>query len=115
MNNSNISIDVALDDDKVPQQITCKASASTADEAQSAKAIMLSLWDGADRTAMRIDLWTREMMIDEMAHFYYQTIMTMADSFNRATKNADLVNDMKTFARDFYKKFREQQLEQNKL
>jgi len=115
MNNSNISIDVALDDDKVPQQITWKASASTADEAQSAKAIMLSLWDGADRTAMRIDLWTREMMVDEMADFYYQTIMTMADSFNRATKNADLVNDMKTFARDFYKKFREQQLEQNKL
>jgi len=115
MNNSNISIDVALDDDKVPQKISWKASASTADEAQSAKAMMLSLWDGADRTAMRIDLWTREMMIDEMADFYYQTIMTMADSFNRATKNAELVNDMKTFARDFYKKFREQQLEQNKL
>ena len=112
---STISIDVVLDDSKVPQQISWKASDSTADMAQQSKAMMLSFWDGADKAAMRIDLWTKDMMVDEMADFYYQTIMTMADTFNRATKNAELVNDMKAFARDFYKKFRDQQLKENKL
>ena len=76
---------------------------------------MLSFWDGADKAAMRIDLWTKEMMVDEMADFYYQTFMTMADTFNRATKNEALVTDMKNFAKDFYKKFRDQQLKENKV
>jgi gliding motility-associated protein GldC len=115
MNQSTITIDVVLDKDKVPEQINWKASDSTADMAQKSKAMMLSFWDGADKAAMRIDLWTKEMMVDEMADFYYQTIMTMADTFNRATKNAELVNDMKTFAADFYKKFRDQQLQENNI
>lgn len=104
-----------LDDNKVPQQINWKASDSTADMAQASKAMMLAFWDGADKAAMRIDLWTKDMMVDEMADFYYQTIMTMADTFNRATKNAELVNDMKTFAKTFYQKFQAQQLKENKL
>ena len=112
---STITIDVLLDNDKVPQQINWKASDSTADMAQKSKAMMLSFWDGSDKAAMRIDLWTKEMMVDEMADFYYQTIMTMADTFNRATKNAELVDDMKTFAKDFYKKFQEQQRKENKI
>ena len=112
---STITINVVLDKDKVPQHIDWKASDSTADMAQQSKAMMLSFWDGADKAAMRIDLWTKEMMVDEMADFYYQTMMTMADTFNRATKNAELVNDMKTFAGNFYQKFRDQQLQENKL
>jgi gliding motility-associated protein GldC len=112
---STITVDVLLDNDKVPQQISWKASDSTADMVQKSKAMMLSFWDGADRAAMRIDLWTKEMMVDEMADFYYQTFMTMADTFNRATKNAELVNDMKNFAKDFYQKFRDQQLKENKV
>jgi len=112
---STITIDVELDKDKVPQHISWKASDSTADASQPSKAMMLSFWDGADKAAMRIDLWTKDMMVDEMADFYYQTFMTMADTFNRATKNAELVKDMKDFAGNFYKKFREQQQKENKL
>lgn len=115
MMQSTITIDVTLDNDKVPQQISWKASDSTADMAQQSKAMMISFWDGADKAAMRIDLWTKEMMVDEMADFYYQTLMTMADTFNRATRNTELVTDMKNFAHDFYKKFRDQQLKENKL
>jgi gliding motility-associated protein GldC len=115
MQTSTITIDVQLDPDKVPQQISWKASDSTADMAQKAKAMMISFWDGTDKTALRIDLWTKDMMVDEMADFYYQTMMTMADTFNRATKNTKLVEDMKNFAKEFFTKFRESQLEQNKL
>jgi gliding motility-associated protein GldC len=114
MQQSTITIDVILDQDKVPQQINWKASDSTADRTQKSKAMMLSFWDGADKAAMRIDLWTKDMMVDEMADFYYQTMMTMADTFSRATRNNLLVNDMKEFAASFYKKFREQQLQDNK-
>jgi gliding motility-associated protein GldC len=111
---STITIDVSLDDKKVPQHISWKASQSTADSARAAKAMILSFWDGADKTAMRVDLWTKDMMVDEMADFYYQTLVTMADSYERATHQQELVDDMKNFAKVFYEKFRAIQLKENK-
>ena len=114
MARSSINIDVILDAERVPEQISWSASDTTADAARKAKAMMLAFWDGADKTALRIDLWTKDMMVDEMADFYYQTFMTMAETYLRATKDQELTNNMKDFAKDFYNKFREQQLKNNK-
>ena len=114
MKKSSINIDVHMDADRVPEQITWSATDSTADSLLKAKALMLSFWDGADKTAMRIDLWTKDMMVDEMANFFYQTFMTMAETFHRATHDHELVDDIKEFAKDFYNKFREHQLKENK-
>jgi gliding motility-associated protein GldC len=115
MEQSTITIDVQLDPDKVPQLISWKASASSAQEAQIAKAMMISFWDGTDKSALRIDLWTKDMMVDEMADFFYQTMMTMADTYGRATQQKDMVEDMKKFAKEFYNKFRASQMKENKL
>ena len=111
---STITIDVELDENRVPDNIQWQATESTASHPQQAKAFMLSLWDGADKAALRIDLWTQKMMVDEMADFYYQTLMTMVDTFDRATRQTELVEDMKKFARDFYQKFQEIQMKENK-
>jgi len=51
---------------------------------------------------LHIDLWTGEMMVDEMAEFYYQMLVTMADTFSRATGHKEFVEQMKTAAHDFY-------------
>lgn len=114
MGKSSIVIEVELDENRIPQTIEWKATDSTAANPQPAKAVMLSLWDGAEKTALRIDLWTQKMMVDEMADFYYQTFMTMADTYARATRQTELVNDMKKFAQDFYQKFQEIQMKENK-
>ena len=115
MAKSTITIDVELDNDRVPQTIHWQATESTASVPQQAKALMLSFWDSADKTALRIDLWTQKMMVDEMGDFYYQTLMTMADTLERATKQTELVDGMKNFAKEFYAKFRDNQLKENKL
>lgn len=112
---SRITIDVTLDENRVPEAIHWNASENAAANAQKAKGMMLSFWDGADKTALRVDLWTKDMMVDEMTDFLYQTIMTMADTYDRATHQHELVDDMKNFARNFYAKFRESQLKENKL
>jgi gliding motility-associated protein GldC len=109
MNESKITIGVLLDQDKIPQQITWSASGSSAEQAQKAKAMLVSFWDGSDKAALRIDLWTKEMMVDEMADFYYQTLMTMADTYQRATHQEELVNEIKQFAKKFYTRFKELQ------
>lgn len=112
---STITIDVNLDQSRTPDSIAWQASDSTMDQARKAKAMMLSFWDGAEKTSLRIDLWTKEMMIDEMADFYYQSLMSMADTFDRATRQKDLVDEMKKFAQEFYKKFQENQMKENKV
>jgi len=114
MRTSTILIDVQLNDDKVPETILWKASDSTIENAQKAKAMMLSFWDGSEKTALRIDLWTKEMMVDEMTDFFYQTLMTMADTYNRAKQHEELVETMKKFAHEFYHRSREKQMNENK-
>jgi gliding motility-associated protein GldC len=114
MSKSTITINVDMDESRVPESIYWNASDTSAEKFQKSKAMMLSFWDGAEKSALRIDLWTKDMMVDEMADFFYQTMMTMADSYGRATKQIEQVDEMKKFAKDFYSKFKTQQLKENK-
>ena len=106
MQKSTITIDVILDPNKIPEQINWNATDSTAAMAQQSKAMCLAFWDGADKTAMRIDLWTKNMMVDEMGDFSYQMMMGMSDTFLRSTQNETLAKEMKVFANDFFNKFK---------
>ena len=114
MNKSTITIDVMTDENQVPDSITWIATNTSAENAKKAKAMMLSFWDGAEKTALRIDLWAKDMMVDEMADFFYQTLMTMADTYGRATSYKDQVEEMKKFAKHFYSTFQARQLQENK-
>ena len=104
MEQSTININVQLDAQKIPAEISWKASESTRNEYQKAKAMMLAFWDTSEKTALRIDLWTKDMMVNEMADFFFQTFMSMADTYERATHQQELVEDIKQFATVFYQK-----------
>jgi gliding motility-associated protein GldC len=114
MNKSTITIDVLTDENRVPGNIVWSATDTGSENVQKAKAMMLAFWDGAEKAALRIDLWTKDMMVDEMADFFYQTLMTMAETYGRATKYNEQAEEMKSFAKNFYEKFREKQLKENK-
>ena len=104
-----------MNEARVPERISWKASDTSATESQPAKAMMLAFWDSREKTAMRIDLWTQDMMVDEMTDFFYQTFITMADTYQRATHQEELATEIKTFARQFYEHFRETQRDQKKV
>src|SRR5664279_3732534 len=115
MTESSIEIKVILDENKMPSAISWSAPDNSPENTRKAKAFLLSLWDGSEKTALRIDLWTKDMMIDEMEDFFYQTLMTMADTYHRATRHEDLAGEMKSFAKSFLQKSRAKQLKENKL
>ncbi|HEY2647685.1 MAG TPA: gliding motility protein GldC [Puia sp.] len=115
MTENSIQIQVLLDENKMPSDISWSAPDNSPENTRKAKAFLLSLWDGSDKAALRIDLWTKDMMIDEMEDFFYQTIMTMADTFKKATRHDDLAVEMKSFAKSFLQKSRAKQLNVNKL
>ncbi len=102
MEKSDILIRVGLDKNRLPESLEWKADDTEVQDFQKSKAMMLSLWDGSEKTAMRIDLWTKEMMIDEMNDFFFQTMMTMADSYQRATGDEQMAEEYRVFAKGFF-------------
>lgn len=101
---SQISIQIELAEDRMPETIQWKAPDGGIADWQNAKAFLLGLWDGEEKSAMRIDLWTSKMMVDEMNDFFYQTFFGMADTYQRATNNTVLAGEIKEFAKNFLKK-----------
>jgi len=102
MHKSTINIEVSLDEDKMPELLEWNAPDGGVEGLQKAKALLLSLWDGEEKSALRIDLWTKKMMVDEMNDFFYQTFFGMADTFARATNNKELADSIKEFAKKFH-------------
>ena len=72
--------------------------------AQDARAMILALWDAQERNSLRIDLWTKEMSVEDMNDFFFQTLLTLADTYKNATNNDELMSDIKHFAREFAEK-----------
>jgi gliding motility-associated protein GldC len=104
MKKSEIKINISLDDEKIPQTITWEATDSGIDGSKACKATMLTVWDAAENTTLRIDLWTKDMLVDDMKRFFYESLVTMADTYQRATQDAVLAGDMKKFADEFGRK-----------
>ena len=100
---SEIKVLVELDDNRVPEKLMWSAQDGGV-EAQEAKAIMLSIWDSKAKESMRIDLWTKDMPVDEMKIFFHQTLVAMSDTFKRATDDEKMADTMKAFCDYFAEK-----------
>lgn len=100
---SEIKFIVELDDNKIPEKLNWSAQDGGVDN-EEAKAIMVSIWDAKAKETLRIDLWTKEMPVDEMKQFFHQTLVAMSDTFNRATDDEKMTATMKDFCDYFAEK-----------
>jgi len=100
---SEISINVGLNSEKHPVKIEWAAQDSGLDGTKESKAMMLAFWDKLEKSTMRIDLWTTEMSVEEMQFFTYETLRSMADSYERATSDKELSKEIREFANKFGK------------
>jgi gliding motility-associated protein GldC len=103
MPKADINISVERDDQDITN-IAWQAQESPEPGVQNAKAMILALWDAQSRNSLRIDLWAKDMTVDDMNDFFFQTLLSMADTYARATNNKDIMADMKIFAREFAEK-----------
>jgi len=100
---SEIKIKVALDENKVPETLQWSAPDGGIKNEDS-KAVLLSVWDHKSKEALRIDLWTKDMPLDEMQIFFHQTLSAMADTFQRATNDDKMSDTMRDFCDYFAEK-----------
>ncbi|WP_304131726.1 gliding motility protein GldC [Ignavibacterium album] len=98
---SRIIFTVELDEKNLPEKIQWEADDSGFEEKREAKTLFLSLWDKEDSVTMGLDLWTKEMLIEEMNIHFHQIFVKLAESYQRATQDADTSLMIKKFAADF--------------
>ncbi|WP_299130198.1 gliding motility protein GldC [uncultured Winogradskyella sp.] len=101
--NSKIELNVELDENRVPEKLRWSAQDGGVSN-EEAKAIMLSVWDSNAQETLKIDLWTKDMPVDEMKLFFHQTLVTMSDTFMRATQDEKMTATMKDFCDYFAEK-----------
>ena len=97
---SEIKFLVELDENRVPEKLMWTAQDGGVN-AEEAKAMMLSIWDSKAQETLRIDLWTKEMSMEETKAFFHQNILTMADTFERATGEGKTAAQMRDFGAYF--------------
>jgi gliding motility-associated protein GldC len=102
MKSSEIKFQIDLDENKVPERIHWEASEAGINA--EAKAMILSVWDKKEQNTLRIDLWTKEMQVDEMKQFVHQTILTLADNFEKSTGEKIMAETMRDFCGYFAEK-----------
>ena len=93
MKRAEIKLTIDLDDNNVPESILWESTDAQSKEALPVKSMMLALWDQNYTNTLRIDLWTKDMPVDEMKQFFYETLQTMGDSFLRATGETNIAED----------------------
>jgi len=95
----SIKFEIELDENQLPLNIEMKASEDASNES-NLKALMVSAWAAKTKETLRIDLWTKDMPVNEMLIMYHQTMMGMASTLERATgqdKLADALRDYCAF------------------
>ncbi len=100
---SEIRLTVELDENRVPEKLSWTAKDGGVN-AEEAKAMLLSIWDSKAQETLRIDLWTKDMPVDEMKVFFHQTLVAMADTFHRATEDEKMTATMRDFCDYFAEK-----------
>ncbi len=100
---SEIKLTVELDENRVPEALHWSAEDGGI-ENEEAKAMMLSVWDSKNKESLKIDLWTKDMPVDEMKIFFHQTLVTMTDTFMKATQDEKMTATMKDFCDYFAEK-----------
>lgn len=100
---SKIELNIELDENKVPEKLHWTAEDGGISN-EEAKAMMLAVWDAKTKETLRIDLWTKDMPVDEMKQFFHQTLVEMSNTFQRATQDDKMTATMKDFCDYFAEK-----------
>ena len=103
MKKTQISFNIELDENKIPEKITWSANDGGVNNKDS-KAVFLSVWDHEPQETLKIDLWTKDMPVDQMNVFFHQTLVSLSQSYMKATNNEKMTDAFNQFCDYFAEK-----------
>jgi len=99
--NHEINFLIDLDSENFPEKISWKAEGSGQITYKEAKALLIALWDREENVTLAIDLWTKDMLVNEMNALYYQAFIHLSESYKRATSDEDASKFLRESAEKF--------------
>ena len=93
-----INFTIDLDSNNIPEKINWEATDS-GNQKNDTKAVMISIWDASQKSSLKIDLWTKEMMVEEMKFFTIQILDSLGDTYMKSTNDEKIGNEIKMFAK----------------
>jgi gliding motility-associated protein GldC len=96
---SEIKLEVTLDENHMP--VGMEWSASDNNMQGDCKAFLLNLWDAKEMNTMAMHLWIKDMPVNEMKMLFHQTLLTMSDTFERATGETAICEDLRDYCEHF--------------
>jgi len=94
MKKTKINITIDLDEQNVPEKIAWEATDDPGKKINDARTMSVSFWDHVDKNTLRIDLWTKEMEVEEMKRFTIDCLGGLAQSVLSATGDEYMSNEI---------------------
>ena len=99
---SEINITVELNENNLP--VNMHWSSSENNESGECKSFFLALWDAKEQTSLHLNLWTKDMNVEEMRQFVHQMLLNQSDTLKRATGDEALAATLYDYSHEFAKK-----------
>ena len=99
---AEINLYVELDDKKIPKKLSWNATDADVGTPQNCKAFLLNLWDTDSKQALSMHLWENTMSIEEMNDFVFQSMVQIADTFEKATNQKILAEKIRSTALEIW-------------
>ncbi|MBW3546473.1 MAG: gliding motility protein GldC [Bacteroidetes bacterium] len=114
MKKSRIHFEIELDDQNVPDRIYWDATDKEDDGINQTRSISISVWDHFQHNTLRIDLWTKEMSVDDQKRFYIDCIGGLSQSILTATGDEYMAGEIDALCTKFIDHVRKEQEERRK-
>lgn len=109
MKKSEIKFQVELDEQNIPDKIYWEATDNPSGKTEETKAISLAIWDPYQKNTLRIDLWSKDMVVEDMKQFVVESVTGMAEMIKNATGDEFMSGEMKELCKKLAKHLEEEQ------
>jgi gliding motility-associated protein GldC len=96
---SEINITVELNENNLP--VKMKWSSSENNESGDCKSFFLALWDEREQSSLHLNLWTKDMNVDEMKQFMHQMLLNQSDTLKKATGDEALAATLYDYSHEY--------------
>ena len=94
----SLKFNIEIDENHLPLSIGMESKDI---HEKNIKALLVSAWESTKKETLRVDLWTKDMPINEMFIMYHQTLMSMANTLEKSTGHDKLAGALKDYCEFF--------------
>jgi len=94
MKKSTIKFEIELDQQNIPSKIFWDATDKPDEGMSETKSISVALWDDHQKNTLRIDLWAKDMPVNEMKRFHIDCLGGLAQNILNSTGDEHMASEI---------------------